>query len=172
MTEQTAETTQMPPPPAGEPEPSEYQDQDRVPGSKVTFGELRMGGVPDDIIKQLPNVVQAVTPRRVGLVEANGDWYLYRSLGRHEFKNIVKEATDRIVQKAQAAQKSGQELNPAQLNAESQSWLEERVSSHCALIPRLSQAAMNDGEAGVPKLVHDAVMARSNFEQTSEPIVL
>lgn len=170
MTEQVTDVPETVPVDA--PPPVAFQDSDNVPGSKVTFGELRMAGVPDAIVNQLPNVVQAVTPRRVGLVEANGDWYLYRSLGRHEFKNIVKEATDRIVQKAQAAQKSGQELNPAQLNAESQSWLEERVSAHCALIPRLSVEGMNDGEAGVPKLVHDAVMARSNFEQTSEPIVL
>jgi len=36
----------------------------------------------------------------------------------------------------------------------------------------ISVEGMLEGEAGVPKLIHDAVMARSNFEQTSEPIVL
>jgi len=147
-------------------------DDTPLAGTKFTVGELRMAGVPEDIVMKLPAILDAVKPRRIGLIEANGDWYVYRSLGRHEFKAIVKEATDRISKKAEAAAKAGQQLNPAVLNAESQAWLEEKVSVIGSVYPRLSAGSINEGEAGVPKLLHDGVMARSNFEQTSEPISL
>ena len=86
MTDQTAPAA---PPVETAPPPLPTEDHMQVPGSKVTFGDLRMANVPEDVIAQSPAIVQAVAPRRVGLVECNGDWYVYRSLGRFEFKNVV-----------------------------------------------------------------------------------
>jgi hypothetical protein len=145
-----------------------------ITGTKFTYEQLREREVPEAILEGLEGAIQKSAPRKVGLVEANGQWYVYRSVGRREFKQVIQGATDRVVQQAQAAQTAGKEVNPATLNADSQAWMEEEVTIRCALFPNISRESLaaDKVDAGVPKLLHDAVMMRSGFEQTSEPIAL
>ena len=65
----------------------------------------------DKLVKVIPHMAQQSKPRRLGIIESNSDWYLYRSVGRREFKMYVKEATQRAISQAQAAQKASEEIN-------------------------------------------------------------
>ena len=67
MTEEVLTPTELEPNPVPAAPPG---DDDTLPGSKVTYGNLRLSGVPDNIIDNLPAVIVAVKPRRVGLVES------------------------------------------------------------------------------------------------------
>ena len=158
----------------GEEDPVKEQDpkDQLIPGTKLTFKEAERRGVPDKMIKVIPHMAQQAGPRRLGIIESNGDWYLYRSVGRREFKAYVKEATQRAVQTAKAAQQNNEDVNVPEINAESSAYLEEKITAQCCLFPSMNMAKMGDCDAGIPKLIHDAVLQRSNFEQTSEPISL
>lgn len=150
----------------------EVDPKQKIPGTKLTYGEADRLGIPEQIVAMITHFAQAVAPRKLGLVTVNGEWFIYRNLSRQEFKVILKETTDRTIKKAEQAEAAGQPVNAAFMQAETQAYLEERVAVEAVLHPKLSLARMGEYDAGLPKLLNDAVMARSGFEQNAQPIVL
>jgi hypothetical protein len=143
-----------------------------IPGTKITYGDAERLGIPDIVVDMIPHMAEQAGGRKLGVVNANGEWFIYRSISRREFKNVVTESADRAIKQAEAAEQAGKPLSPAHLNAETQGYLEEKIAADCTLHPRLSMARMGEYDAGLPKVLHDSIMLRSSFDQQAQPIAL